>query len=62
MNRKLKLRIVEQFGSQADFAQKAEVDESTVSRIIRGRRKLSADEKSRWAQLLKIGQEVFSYE
>jgi plasmid maintenance system antidote protein VapI len=59
MNRKLKGKIVERFGCQADFAQMAKVDESVVSRVIHGRRNLPEDEKARWAKILKTGKEVF---
>ena len=59
MNWKLKERIVEHFGTQADFAQKAGVDETIVSRVVRGRRVLSESEKSRWARILKIKNGVF---
>jgi hypothetical protein len=60
MNKRLKGRIVEIFGCQADFAQKAKVDESLVSRVIRGRRDLPEDEKDRWAKILKCEKGVFS--
>ena len=59
MNKRLKGKIVEHFGCQVDFAQKAKVDESLVSRVIRGRRELSDDEQARWAKLLRCGKEVF---
>jgi hypothetical protein len=59
MNKILKGRIVEIFGCQSDFAQKAKVDESLVSRVIRGRRDLPEAEKTRWAKILKTGTEVF---
>ena len=59
MNKRLKGKIVEIFGSQADFAQKAMVDETIVSRVIRGRRDLSEEEKARWAKILDTGTEVF---
>jgi len=52
MNKKLKLKIIEKFGSQADFAQKVEVDESVVSRVVRGRRTLALAEQIRWAKVL----------
>ena len=60
MNKRLKGKIVERFGSQADFAQKAMVDETIVSRVIRGRRVLPDAEKARWAKILDTGTEVFS--
>ena len=43
MNRKLKLKIVELYGTQADFSMAVEEDESTISRVIRGRRKLTPE-------------------
>jgi ribosome-binding protein aMBF1 (putative translation factor) len=52
MNKRLKLKIIEMFGSQADFAQAIKEDESVVSRIIRGRRKLDDQQKRKWAAAL----------
>ena len=54
MNRKLKARIVETYGSQADFAAALRIDESIVSRIIRGRRVLSPEDTEKWARILDI--------
>jgi transcriptional regulator with XRE-family HTH domain len=51
-NLKLKSRIVALHGSQADFADELGVDESIVSRVVRGRRELSAETKKAWASLL----------
>jgi DNA-binding transcriptional regulator YdaS (Cro superfamily) len=53
MNRLLKAKIVEVFGSQADFAQEINVDESIVSRVIRGRRTLSPTGREKWCKVLK---------
>jgi len=53
MNKKLKAKIIEQFGSQADFAQEIQVDESIISRIVRGRRVLSPEDQARWCEVLK---------
>ena len=47
MNKILKARIIERFGSQADFAQAIGIDETKVSRIIRGRRRLTEKEQNR---------------
>ncbi len=58
MNRKLKAKIFEKFGSQADFAASAGVDETVVSRVVRKRRELPEEEKARWAKLLKCKREV----
>ena len=53
MNKKLKAKIIERFGSQADFAQEIQVDESIVSRIVRGRRVLSPEDQVMWCEVLK---------
>jgi transcriptional regulator with XRE-family HTH domain len=53
MNKPLKVRIIEVFGTQADFAQALGIDESYVSRVIRGRRGLDTANQNRWAKLLK---------
>jgi ribosome-binding protein aMBF1 (putative translation factor) len=54
MNRKLKARIIEKFGSQWEFAKAIEEHESTVSRVIRGRQSLSENERRKWATALNI--------
>jgi len=50
MNLILKLRILEKFGSQANFAGALKVDESLVSRVVRGRRVLLKKDQIKWAQ------------
>ena len=62
MNRKLRVKIIERFGTQADFAEAANLDDATVSRVVRGRRELSLEEKARWAKLLKTETSVFIME
>lgn len=52
MNLPLKIKILEKFPSQADFAQEIDADESLVSRIIRGRRKLDPEKQIVWAKVL----------
>ena len=60
MNRKLKAKIVENYGSQADFAQAMSIDETLVSRIVRGRRILDESKKKAWAQALNCSpHEIF---
>ena len=63
MNKALKLRIVEKFDSQANFAQFLGIDESYLSRVIRGRKSISKERKEHWAEVLncKIS-ELFSDE
>ena len=53
MNKKLKSQIVLLFGTQGDFAVAVGAREDRVSRIIRGRDKLSPDEQQQWARILK---------
>lgn len=57
MNKKLKLKIIEQFDSQANFSQIIKTDESFVSRVVRNRRILSDEKKQKWADALdcKVG-------
>ena len=59
MNRKLKARIIELFGTQADFAQVIQEDESFVSKIIRGRRVLSPEKLRIWSEVLGCTPEIF---
>jgi transcriptional regulator with XRE-family HTH domain len=57
---KLRARIIEKFGVQADFAEALGVDESLVSRILHGRRTLSSEDSEKWAKLLKCkAEELF---
>ena len=53
MNRKLRAKIVEVFGTQSDFAQAVNEDETYVSRIVRGRRSLTPERAKKWAEALK---------
>jgi plasmid maintenance system antidote protein VapI len=52
VNRKLKGRIVERFGSQYEFARAVHEHESNVSKVIRGRRELGEKDKKLWATVL----------
>ena len=52
MNKQLKAKIIERYGSQADFAERIKEDESKVSRIVRGRRSLSPEDVRRWSKAL----------
>lgn len=57
MNKKLKAKIIEKFGTQADFSEKLGVDESIVSRVVRERRLLTSVEAEMWAKALEISEE-----
>ena len=59
MNRKLKGKIVEVFGSQSNFAIKIGEDETYVSRVINGRRALDEKKQRRWAKALKVNAQDF---
>ena len=48
----LKSRIIEKFGTQADFGQVVSVKEPIISRVIKGRKELTDSEKERWATAL----------
>ena len=61
MNLKLRAKILEKFGSQAEFSMAVKEDESTISRIIRNRRKPSEEQKIRWANIIGCKHnEIFS--
>ncbi len=52
-NRILKAKIIENFGTQADFGQALGVDDSIISKVIRGRRKLTKARAAVWLKVLK---------
>ena len=52
MNLKLKAKIIEKYGTQADFAPVIDTDESLISKIVRGRRKLNTEKQLVWAKAL----------
>jgi len=52
MNKKLKAKIVENFGSQVNFAQVIKTDETIISRVVCGRRSLPVDVQGKWADIL----------
>ena len=63
MNWTLKTKIIERFGTQSDFAMALKGHEADVSRVIRGRRILTAEEQQRWAALLEADStEIFGKE
>jgi hypothetical protein len=52
MNKILKAKIVEKYGSQIEFAKFIGEHEAIVSRVIRGHHDLSPKERQRWAKVL----------
>lgn len=59
MNKKLKGKIIEVYGTQADFAQQRKIPEHIISRVINGRHVLSTKEKKQWGKYLKCKMEDF---
>ena len=49
----LKAKIIETFGTQADFGQALGVDDSVISRVLRGRKKLTKICAATWLKKLK---------
>lgn len=61
INWRLKAKIADCFGNQANFAEELGTSEPLVSYVVRGRRELKSEEKRRWSRLLKCSpKEVFS--
>ena len=60
MNKKLKARIIDKFGTQADFAQAMRVDESIISRVLHGRKTLKPKTKEMWARVLECSLNILS--
>jgi len=52
MNKRLKAKIIEKYGSQAEFSYDIRMHAAVVSRIIRNRRELSPEQKHEWAKKL----------
>ena len=54
MNLKVRAAILTAgFRCNADFAQRVSMDESVLSRVLNGRRKLKADQAEAWLNVLK---------
>ena len=61
MNRTLRARIVERFGTQADFAHIIRATEPVVSRVVRGRKELPPEQQEKWARALGVTvEEIFA--
>ena len=53
MNKILKAKIIEIFGTQGDFAKALNISETIVSRVIRQRQKIKWCEQKIWSKALK---------
>jgi transcriptional regulator with XRE-family HTH domain len=61
MNLILKISILEKFHRQADFAQKAGIEESLLSKIVNGRRSPTVEQRQAISKTLGIdASELFS--
>jgi len=61
MNLVLKISILQKYQSQADFAQMVGIRDDALSRIIRGRRLPTDEEREKISQFLRIpAAELFS--
>jgi len=58
MHRALRLEILKNFDTQADFAAAVGEHDSKVSMVLRGRRKLSSKQAKRWIKVLKCGSDM----
>ena len=60
-NLKIKGKIIENFGTQEDFAVVVGRRPDVVSRVVNGRYELKDHEKDRWARLLRCeASEIFA--
>jgi len=53
MNIPLRIKIIERYKTQSDFAAAHRLTDSFVSRVVQGRRELSPKEQHQWARALK---------
>ena len=54
INVKLKSTILEQCGSQIQFAHKLGVSDSFVSKVVRGHIDLQVNQQNEWAEMLDV--------
>jgi plasmid maintenance system antidote protein VapI len=61
MNLKLKMKIIERFRTQADFAAVIGTHEAVISKVVNNRRRLPVEEQAKWAKKLgTTAEELFS--
>lgn len=54
MNVVLKISILQKFPYQADFAKAVGVNETVLSRIVKGRREPTPEQKNKMARILEV--------
>lgn len=62
MNLRLKAKIIERYGTQADFAIAVGEHEPTISKVIRGRWSLDSARQERWANALGCDLSIFDHD
>jgi len=60
MNKDLRIAILKKFDNQSNFAQLLRVQESKISQVVHGRKKLSQKEAKKWMKLLGCDFKVFN--
>lgn len=60
MHRELRLAILKRFDSQADFAAEVGEHDTKISMVLRGRRKLSAEQAEAWIKVLRCDPQVLN--
>jgi len=59
VNRKLKARIIEKFGTQYEFSHRIGEQEALVSKVIRGHVTIPKEKKEFWAKVLDAKPSIF---
>lgn len=54
INLSLKMKILEKFPTQADFAKVAGTTENVVSEVIRDRRPVTDEIRNKWSKILRV--------
>lgn len=62
MNKQLKGKIIENFGTQFEFARVIGAHEAYVSMVVRGHRSLNFTERKKWAAVLNADERIFLQE
>jgi len=62
MNKLLKAKIIEKYGSQFEFSRVLKAHESDVSRVVRGRKVLTQKDLKKWADALDVSKEFLKKE
>jgi hypothetical protein len=56
--KEVRIEIIRNFSTQSDFASAIKTDETKVSKVLRGRRKLSPDDAKVWQRKLNCDPKI----